>query len=133
MNHENYQFKPFTGLVISGPQGSGKTTLAQTIASQYGEFRQIETGPGCYFDREVHKALYSEAKTLIINGIPSQDELAVIKSMVTSRTMAVRRPYTETPISRPSPKIILCTEHADWLPDESRRFEVIQLSQRKSS
>jgi predicted P-loop ATPase len=133
MNHQNYQFKPSTGLVISGPQGSGKTTLAQTIASQYGQFQQVEADSGWNFDRVVRDALYSEAKTLIINGIPTQDELAVIKSMVVNPTTVIRRPYTETPISRPSPKIILCTEHTDWLPNESRRFEVIKLSQREPS
>lgn len=126
MSPNNYHLKHGTALVIVGPQGCGKSQLAQAIAKQHGKHQQIETGPG--WDFQLRDALNGAVDVLIVDGVPGQDELVDIKCMVTNPQTQVRQPHANHSEARPSPLVIICTQDADWMHEGSRRFHVIDLS-----
>lgn len=126
MNHQNYQLKRGTGLVIVGPQGCGKSRLARQIAMRCGNFQQIETGPD--WDFGLRDALNGGTQVLIIDGAPNTSEMAEIKDLLTSRHVSVRQPFSGHTVRRTCPHVIICTMDADWMHDGLRRFDVIDLS-----
>jgi len=122
----NYTPQPGRALVINGPQGSGKSQMARKIARHRGAFRHLEFGSN--FKHELNEALLDQPRTLIVDGNPSQAELANIKCMVTSQRLNLRPPFASEKASVPAPFIIICTSgQLNWLPPESRRFDVIEL------
>lgn len=127
MNME-YELKHGQAMVITGPQGCGKSTLARKIAAQHGTFAEIDAHElGTRFG--LGYALDSEPDTLVVEGFPSTEEtLAEIKAALTSSTVICHRKYKE-PKAVKTPNFIFCSgdENALHLDAQDRRFFVVRL------
>lgn len=115
-------------LVLTGPQGCGKTTTARKIAEAHGSYREIEA-----MDLDspfgLGSALDNQPNTLIIEGAPASEEtMHRVKAMLTSDTAIAERKGME-PKQVKAPNFIFCTGYADPLPIDSndRRFRVVRL------
>lgn len=114
-------------LVLVGPQGSGKTKLARSIASKAGNYEEISGGLP-----DIIGALQRQPATLIIDEAEAlrRSELTMLKGLITSEKTRVRRPYSDELVEVRTPNIIFCTQRRDWLPADSgsRRFHVVELN-----
>ena len=123
-----YELKHGQAMVITGPQGCGKSTLARKIAGKHGRFvetdaHQLETRRG------LNELLASEPRTVICEGLPeSEDTQATLKALITGQTFKVDRKYGATKMVK-APNFIFCTCDADplTLMAADRRFHVVEL------
>ena len=112
-------------LVITGPQGAGKSVLAVEIAMKEGDFVEVFAHE---LDRNggLDSAIANSPKVIICDGFPTRAEtLQRIKQMITEPTTRINVKY-RTPATVNSPKFIFCTGDFDPIPD-SLRFAVVKL------
>lgn len=115
---------PRQALVIVGPQGSGKATLARVTAAQYGTFTV------CEFERlagyfGLHRVLAERPATVIVEGIWKKAEQANwVRRLVVAESVEVdvRGRHSQRV---PVPNFIFCTEHLR--DDPGRPFVVVRL------
>lgn len=129
MNNSSYTITKGEALVLVGPQGCGKTLLAQQIAKQYGTVAEISAAE-LEDSRQFRYLLDREHDTVIVEGVPTrQVTQAKIKTLLTNDTIANRRPGS-VPRMVKSPKFIFCSGNDQAVPgiDDTRRFRVVRVA-----
>lgn len=116
-------------LVITGPQGCGKTRLAQEIAGNHGTFEVVDAHE-LDSDFDIGDVLAKQPDTVIVEGAPSSRGVQKLKAMIASTDVICNRKAKE-PVRVNTPNFILCTGSPDSLPEtaQSRRFRVVRLGE----
>lgn len=129
MTHQ-HELTKGVALVIAGPQGCGKTTLAHAIARRYGRTAD-STMPAILSSFALGDLLYPSAPaTVVVEGFAqNRVELAWLKELVSSPEIRIDRRLDATRLVK-TPNFIFCTGDVDALKlaGDSRRFHVIRLA-----
>lgn len=127
----NHHIPENQALIITGPQGSGKTLLAIEIAKKEGSFTEVTADE---LDRPNGLANAAEGghDVIICDGLPKRPEtLQLLKRWITEPRVRINPKYRE-PVTVKSPKFIFCTMSYEPLPS-GRRFAVVELDRRAES
>lgn len=121
------ELKRGRALIIAGPQGSGKTRLAEEIAAKYGLCIQIDLTTFLSVSA-LNDVLRARPATLIVDGFPSTEKaLNRVKEVITSPQMTVHIKFGP-PIAITTPHLIFCSGNTHlWSEYEGRRFHIVTL------
>lgn len=121
------ELKRGRALIIAGPQGSGKTRLARSIAVKHGTFIEIDL-PVFLSVFALNEVLRARPATLIVDGFPSTEKaLNRVKEVITSPQMTVHMKFGP-PIAITTPHLIFCSGNTHlWSEYEGRRFHIVTL------
>lgn len=121
-----------TALILAGPQGCGKTILANKIAEQYGRVQECELRQ-LASSRDLNMLLLGRPDALIVEGLPSRPDMwADVKKLITGRKTPVTS-YGRVAVVT-NPRLIFCTN--EEVPDglrASRYFQVVDMEARAAA
>lgn len=124
--------QPGRALVITGPQGCGKTKLARQIAKDHGssfhEIDAISLSSGS-LSKDV---LDSGARVLIVKGLPhSKAAWKTAKQLITSAKVSYRPNFSPHLVDVEPPLLVFTTNDvsaARMATDESRRLDLLDMT-----
>ena len=125
-----YPLKKGQALILVGPQGSGKTTLARQIAARNGTYAEIDAW-GMEHHFGLWRALLNQPDTLIVDGMPGNNvAIDRINTMLTSDMIRCDRQHAEPTMAK-TPNLIFCTGAIDpWHEIASdTRFRIVQMGE----
>jgi hypothetical protein len=122
------KLEPGQALVITGPQGSGKTKLAHDLARGFGLYGVLWAAgfrdPFC-----AANVLAERPAALVVEETTREDlESAHMKQLITNPTMTINRKNREPEFIK-TPRFIFCMrDDEQWRPGaDDRRFKVVRL------
>lgn len=131
-NYLRHKLKPGTPLVLCGPQGCGKTTLARAIAKLHCGFIECDV---IDFTRAAgwKAACATLVDTIIVNGMPRFAALPEeLKSLLAGGSIAIRQPYSRHSARSKPKKFIFCCHEDDLSPEVDRRFYTVNMPAREA-
>ena len=116
---------PGVALVLCGPQGCGKNTVARTIAAAHGRYTEASD---LEVLGELPAVLRNEPRTVVVDceGQITRQELARLAVLVSSPTTRIRAPFQAAEREVPTPHFIFCTGDAQPF-QGNRRFHIVRL------
>lgn len=119
-----------TALVITGPQGCGKSLLARELAEAHGAYAELDIGfIGSRF--EWSSVLRERPETIVIEGHPTtKRQVQLLKLLLTSETLHVRGKNSEERFETPTPYVVITTNDeaaAHALFDGALRFDLFTM------
>jgi hypothetical protein len=124
-----YELTKGRALVITGDQGSGKSTMARKIAENYGSFK-IAEGFELNFSFGFSNYLEGEPDALIIEGLLGGRGVEAIWKMLSSDSMVCNLKGRPSFLVK-TPYIIVCLDDNSVLPmiQDDRRFKIIHIEE----
>lgn len=126
VKNENIKLKKGKALIICGPQGSGKTLLAEVIAKKHGTYKVVDAS--MLRDRFNASIFTDNPDTVIVDEfVATEKNLEAIMPLIKNEKVIVHEKY-KSPIEASTPNFIFVTGDKDALPLDvsERRFMVVE-------
>lgn len=115
--------KPYTALVVQGPQGSGKGLLIDTLpgSEKFHRLSSAEFFKGNWLGCEPKVVCIEEFSTNV-----SEKQAVFLKTLIASKESEYRPNKKQPARMVKNPKLIICTTDRSIFGD-SRRFEIVEI------
>lgn len=121
------KLKKTEGLVIIGPQGSGKTSLALEIGVRYGDTHEIQAAD-LESSVRLGRSLCHEPACLVVDGAPTASGMEILKGLLASDEVICNRKYQD-PVAVHAPHIIVTVDSDAFgsmpMHEDNRRWRVV--------